>query len=265
MINDKLNHHFLPRFYLKYWANQNNKVWVYYFSQLANSKKPNPRLCHIKNICSENSLYKVGEDNSLEDWADRNIESHCAMTFRKIFKREVLDSDEIFYTKSFLALSMARHPLLKKSSETIFNSFTHQIGPQNPLAQTLLLRMKVNLIELEKLHLQILHISPDLSISFITSDVPFIINWKILEEDVMGFHYKHPSISSVVYPISPTVMVLLSEEETIMPYLTISDIDQITKINYQLITYANNILIANNPDFFDHLPTLTHIQNNPDY
>ncbi|HCS39086.1 MAG TPA: hypothetical protein DIW44_05810 [Anaerolineaceae bacterium] len=259
MINDKLNHHFIPRFYLKYWTNQHNKLWVYDLRHISESKIPNPRLCHIKNICSENRLYSIGDDNSLEDWADKNFEYRCALTFKKINNREILDNDDIFYTKSFLALTMARHPLMKNSSEIICNTFSRNVVLENPLAQTLTSRMKANLIELDKLQLQLLCISPDLSMSFITSDIPFIVDWKISEENVMGFRYKRPTINRVLYPISPKVMVFLSEKENILPYLTISDSDQIRIINYQLITYANDILIANNNDLLDHLPPIVPI------
>ena len=106
-VDNKHNHHYLPRFYLKYWANENNTVWVYTLQKSEGNRQSNPRLRHIECVCSEPCLYSIGKDLSIENWADTNVENYCAPVFKKIVRREQLNNDDIYYTKSFLALTMA--------------------------------------------------------------------------------------------------------------------------------------------------------------
>ena len=148
--NEKHNHHFLPKFYLKRWANEKNKVWVYKLQVSEDNRQPNPVLVHIDHVCSEMDLYSIGTDITIENWANTNIENYCALVFTRIEKQEPLINDDIFYTKSFLALTIARHPLMKESSKTILNAISRKSDSKNQLAQTIPLRMKANLIALDK-------------------------------------------------------------------------------------------------------------------
>ncbi len=184
--DDKHNHHYLPKFYLKHWANKQNKVWVYQKHILDGNRFPNPNPLHINNVCSEYHLLSIGDDTSIENWADRNIENHCAPVFKKIVRQEPLNQDDIFYTKSFLALTMSRHPLLKESSKIIYNFISRNVKPLNPLAQTVRLRMEVNLVELNQLSLQILHIPNETDAFFITSDFPAFIVGDLVKEMIGG-------------------------------------------------------------------------------
>lgn len=235
--NTKRNHHYLPRFYLKCWANKENKVWVYELSPL-NENQPNPSLVHIKKVCSEEYLYSIGENIVIEDWAGENIESQCSQAFKRIEAKEKINDDDILYTKAFLALTMARHPLMKKSSKEVFNSIPQEIDPINPLAQTVRLRMKANLTEFNKLNLQVLYISNETDETFITSDVPFC--WPISEK--------------IWFPISPKALALLSKQKHSSINDEINDASRIQKINLELALSANQIQIANNPKVFKLLP-----------
>jgi hypothetical protein len=248
--NVKHNHHYLPQFYLKYWANDKNKVWIYRLHKSDVSRQLNPILCHISKVCSEENLYSIGDDISIEDWADRNIEHHCASTFNKIIIRKEIDDDDIFYTKSFLALTMARHPLLKNSSKMIFNTFTHNVKPLNPFAQTIMLRMEVNLIELNKLHLQILYIPDEIGAFFCTSDVPFFIVPDLVKEKFKDQKINHPTIAKVWFPISPKNLAFLSKAEKSSVYEKIIDLDRIKNINNELRSRAKDIIIGNKSDIF---------------
>lgn len=274
--NVKHNHHYLPQFYLKYWSNEKNKVWIYKLHKSDVNRQHNPIPCHISKVCSEENLYSIGDDISIEDWADRNIEHHCASTFNKIISRKEIDEDDIFYTKSFLALTMAKHPNLKNSSEkiydfytithfalalsrlslsrnlneTILNIFSQNMKPLNPLAQTTILRMKVNLIELDKLNLQILYIPDEINAFFYTSDVPFFIVVDGLKEKFNDLEINHPTITHVWFPISPKTLAFLSNVEKPSIYEEISDIDRIKNINCEIRFAAKDIIIGNKPDNF---------------
>ena len=274
--NVKHNHHYLPQFYLKYWADDKNKVWIYRLHRSNVNRQPEKVLCHISKVCSEEKLYSIGDDISIEDWADRNIEYHCAPTFKKIICRKEIDDKDIFYTKSFLALTMARHPLLKNSSEVVFNfytktnlalelnshllsrnliekilnTFSQTIKPLNPLAQTTILRMNVNLRELDKLNLQILYIPDEVDAFFCTSDVPFFIVTDVVKEKFNDLEINHPKNTHVWFPISPKTLAFLSNVEKLPVYEEISDLDRIKNINNELRSRAMNIIIGNKSDIF---------------
>jgi len=244
--NKKSNHHYLSRFYLKHWADHKKKVWVYELnSSKENLLRPNPNPLHIDNVCSEYDLYSIGDDVSIEEWMDRNIENYCAPAFSKAIKRERVDENDIFYIKSFLALTIARHPLLKKSSETIVSSFPQRKRPLNPLAQTLPLRVKVNLIELDQLNLQFLYIPNEIDVSFITSDVPFIIDWGFVKEIIFGGNeIVQPKFNHVWFPISPRVLGFLTKEKNPSTYEEIHDNAHVINVNLRLASFAKDILIA---------------------
>jgi hypothetical protein len=248
--NYKRNHHYLPQFYLKYWANDKNKVWVYELHASNGSGRPNPSLLHIKKVCSEDYLYSIGNDTSIEEWADRNIENPCAPAFNKIIRREQIGNDDILYTKSFLALTMARHPLMKASSEIVFNSIPQDVEPLNPLAQTIRLRMKVNLIELNQLNLQILYIPNEIDAFFITSDVPFFIVAGLVKEKLGDREINRQTFDHVWFPISPKTLAFLSKVERSSVYEKITDTTRIKNINGELRSRAKDILIANKFDIF---------------
>ena len=87
--SDKHNHHYLSKFYLKYWANSKNKVWVYKLDQSPKNRHPNPSLLHIDNVCSDYQLFSLGGDNNLiEDWSDKHFETPSAKTFEKLNAKE---------------------------------------------------------------------------------------------------------------------------------------------------------------------------------
>lgn len=255
--NDKRNHHYLPRFYLKYWANDKNKVWVYKLLASDGSRLPNPSLLHIKDVCSKDHLFSIGDDTSIEEWADRNIENHCAPVFNKIVRREQIGDDDIFYTKSFLALTMARHPLMKESSEIIFNSIPQDVESFNPLAQTVRLRMKANLIELNQLNLQILYIPNEIDAFFITSDVPFFIVADLVKEILGDREINRPAFTHAWFPISPKTLAFLSKVERSSVYEKITDTARIKNINAELASCAKDILIANKFNIFEKYPNFT--------
>jgi hypothetical protein len=235
--NTKRNHHYLPKFYLKYWANKENKVWVYELSP-SNENQPNPSLVHIKKVCSEEYLYSIGESVAIEDWAGENIEPQCSQAFKKIEAKEKINDDDILYTKAFLALTIARHPVMKKSSKEVFNSIHQEIVPLNPLAQTVRLRMKANLIEFNKFNLQVLYISKDIDESFITSDVPFY--WPIPDK--------------IWFPISPKALAFLSKQNHLSVNDEINETSRIQKINLELALSARQIRIANKLNVFKLFP-----------
>lgn len=231
-------------------------------------------------------MYSIGDDNiSVENWSDGRFETHCARTFEKIIALDEIDDDDIVYAKAFLALTMARHPLLKKSSELIVNALPHRTKSLNPLAETLPLRVRANLIAFDKLELQILYISNETDASFITSDVPFFVEWKLItetvfeEKDVIDVHdalravgdfrtideiferneITRPTFNRIWFPISPKTLGFLSENKVSSQYEKITDRAHIININSGLASFANDILIANNPNIFKSFSNMRKI------
>jgi hypothetical protein len=195
------------------------------------NRLPNPSLLHTKDICSEEYLYSIGDDTSIEDWADTNIENRCAPVFKKIIRQEPLNSDDIFYAKSFLALTMARHPLMEESSKIIFNSTPQNVELLNPLAQTVRLRMKANLIEFAQLNPQVLYIPNEIDAFFITSDVPFFIVADLVKEILEDREINRPAFTHAWFPISPKTLAFLSKVERSSIYEIITDAARIKNIN----------------------------------
>ena len=229
-------------------------MWVYKLQVSEDNKQPNPVLVHIDHVCSEIDLYSIGTDITIENWANTNIENYCAHVFKRIENQEPLSSDDIFYTKSFFALTMARHPLMKESSKTILKAIPQKSDSKNPLAQTVPLRMRANLIALDKLNLQILYISDEIDAFFITSDSPFFIIWKLIKESVAGYEYNQPTFAHIWFPITPKHLACITEGDVSESYKEMSDIHRIQNINAQLTNCAQDILIANNKNFFEKYP-----------
>jgi hypothetical protein len=152
---------------------------------------------------------------------------------------------------------MARHPLMKESSKIIINAFPQKSDSKNPLAQTVPLRMKANLIALDKLNLQILYIPEEIDSFFITSDSPFFIIWNLIKEVVAGFEYNQPSFAHIWLPITPKHLAFITEGEPPEFYKEISDINRIQNINAELTSCAQNILIANKYNIFEKYPNFT--------
>jgi hypothetical protein len=150
---------------------------------------------------------------------------------------------------------MARHPLMKESSIELFNCNPQKIEPQNPLAQTIRLRMQVGLIEFDKLNLQILYIPNEIDASFITSDVPFFIIADPIKSSIPGLEDTFRSTFSYAwFPVSPKTLVFLSKRDFSSQYEEVSDAMRILKINLELASSANTMLIANNSSIFNSLP-----------
>jgi len=279
--NDKHNHHHVSKFYLKHWGNKANKVWVYELNPSAENRLPNPGLLHVDKVCSDYHLYSIGNDNvSIENWADKNFETHCAKSFKKIISLDEIDEEDIVNIKAFLALTIARHPLLKESSDVIVNVFPHRNKILNPLAQTIPLRVSANLRELDQLDLQFSYVPNDIDASFITSDVPFIISWNSKKEEI----FREKELNSVYrnlkaaedtrtkqeifgenqitrhiferiwFPISPKTLGFLSKTKNLSPYEKITDVAHVQNINSGILSFAKDILIANDSNVFDSLP-----------
>jgi len=280
-MNDKHNHHHVSKFYLKHWANNANKVWVYELNPSAENRLPNPGLLHIDKVCSDYHLYSIGNDNvSIENWSDKYFETHCARSFKKIIALDEIDEEDIINTKAFLALTIARHPLLKESSDLIVNAFPQRKKILNPLAQTMPLRVRVNLVQFDQLDLQILYIPNDIDVSFITSDVPFIISWNSKKEEIFGekeLNSVYRSLKAVGdtrtkeeifgenqitryiferiwFPISPKTLGFLSKTKNPSLYEKITDVAHVLNINSGILSFAKDILIGNDSDVFDSLP-----------
>ena len=118
------NNHFVSRFYLKYWANSDNKVWVLHKTdETENRQAKNSEQVHIKFICSEEKLYWIGEDTIIEKWSDKNIETICGSVFKKVIENEEITDKDIDYIKAFLALNISRHPSLKQVSKQLMDVF----------------------------------------------------------------------------------------------------------------------------------------------
>jgi hypothetical protein len=278
---EKHNHHFSSKLYLRYWANDENKVWVYELSPSDKNRRPNPNLLHIDKACSDYHLFSIGEDhNKIEDWSDKYFETPSAKTFEKLNAKGEIDKDDIFDIKAFLALTIARNPVLKESSQTIVDAFPQRNKILNPLAQTIPLRTQANLSALDQLNLQVLYISNDIDASFITSDIPFVISWesikeKFLKDEEIVQIYKdlrragdkrtkeeifgekeitRKTFERVWFPISPKTLVFLSKAEASSFYEEITDVAHVSNINSGILSYARDIIIMNDKDVFNSLP-----------
>jgi hypothetical protein len=202
-------------------------------------------------------LFSIGNDNSIEEWADRNVENHCAPTFKKIVRQERLSDDDIFNIKAFLSLTMARHPLMKESSKVILNALSHDTDPLNPLAQTIRLRMSSNLIAFDQLNLQILCISKEIDACFITSDVPFFIVAELVKEVLGNREIDKPEFAHIWFPISPKTLAFLSKVNRSSVYEVIANPVRIENINLELASCAKDLLIANKSNMFEKYPNFT--------
>ncbi len=216
---------------------------------------------------------------------DRNIENYCAPAFRKAITRELIDENDIFYIKSFLALTMARHPLVKKTSQALaqYQSrvqlalLLNEIQPQDlnlllnemqqqeinlhlsppksaedlqqiNFVQTIRMRLEVNLIALASLNLQVLYIPTEIDASFITSDIPFYIVGHQEKETIFeGNEIVHPTIDYAWFSVSPKTLAFLSKNNNTRLYEEVVDVNRITNINCE-IALCDKIIIANTPN-----------------
>lgn len=100
----KKTQHYISKSYLKNWSTK-GKVWVYYFDQQLVHKNPIRR--GTRKLCSENFLYNIDGDETIENWTG-NIESVLGQTFRKIKNNKSLNKKDVDMLKVFLALVLAR-------------------------------------------------------------------------------------------------------------------------------------------------------------
>jgi hypothetical protein len=251
MVDNK-NNHYVPEFYLRYWANKlTNKVWVYSKVQKSSCKKPNPSELHVRRVCSEDYLYWIGNDPAIEIWAGKNVETICGEVFKKINNKDKLDEKSVLFAKAFLALSIARHPSLKNSSEKILRAASPETIPINPLAQKLRKHFELKLAELNQLNLQILCIPDEINTTFITSDVPFFI-FPIRKETTPSENEEiFQDRNYYWFPISPKRIGFLSEKEHTAFYEDITDFARIQNINIEFYMMANDILVATNSESFE--------------
>ncbi len=280
-MHNKHNHHYFSKFHLKYWANKANKVWVYELNQPPENRRPNPSLLHVDKVCSNYHLFSIGEEhNRIEDWSDKYFETPSAKTFEKLNAKEKVNEDDIFNIKAFLALTLARNPVLKEMSQKIVDILPQQKNVLNPLAQLIPNRIEANLIQLDQLNLQVAYISDAIDISFITSDIPFVVSWEsvkekiISEEDLEKIHIALRNVGDkrtkeeiigenkiirhrferIWFPISPTTLVFLSKSEPSSFCEEITDVSHVANINSGILSFARDIIIMNDKDVFNSLP-----------
>jgi hypothetical protein len=280
-MQEKHNHHYSSKLYLKYWANDANEVWVYELNQSPKNRRPNPNPLHIDKVCSDYHLFSIGEDhNKIEDWSDKHFETPSKKTFEKLNAKGEIDKDDIIVIKAFLALTIARNPVLKESSQKIVDAFPQRNKIFNPLAQTIPLRTQANLIELDQLNFQVLYIPNDIDASFITSDIPFVISWESIKEkifkdeeiaqiyndlrrvgdmrtkeEIFGENEKtRKTFERIWFPISPKALVFLSKAEASSFYKEITDVAHVSNINSGILSFAKDIIIMNDKDVFNSLP-----------
>ena len=248
--------HYLPQFYLKHWANENDLVWVYF-------KNKEPFLFNVKNIGAENYLYSIEKNDFLEQWLAQ-IDGDLSTVFYEVQDQISLDEKTIIKLKAFLIILMSRNPKTKDISGKIMEFDAKGTPKKNPFAQVLRFRTKVIASEIEPLSIQIIQIPDHVNFSFVTSNQPFFIVGKLEKQfaESMGLNglVQRKSIQRCWMPLTPKILVFFTSNK-IRDQVIKADITEkyLININKNLTLGADRNLISNSDSLFKNQPELREI------
>ncbi|NMC59386.1 MAG: DUF4238 domain-containing protein [Candidatus Methanofastidiosa archaeon] len=252
------NHHYLPQFYLKQWANEKDQVWTYF-------KNRDPIQIKVRNIGSENYLYSIGRNDYLEQKWLAPIDGNLSTIFDEVRGRDLIDEKTILKLKAFLIISLARNPKTKKVSKMIMDFDATGTPKRNPFAQVLQFRTKVLAKEIEPLNVQILQIPDDLNFSFVTSNQPFFVVGKpenqFAENPVSEKLIQQSSIQICWMPLTPKYLIFYTSNEVINQVVKADSFEKLLNINKNLVLGADKYLIFNSDSLFIDQPELENLFN----
>jgi len=109
----KVDHHFLPRSYLRAWSADGRKVWTYR-TLVSHSDVPLWKLQSIRSIAYHQNLYtrriEGVDSHEFEEWLDREIETPAAGPLQKAIRGSDLSSGEWAAIGRFIAAQDLRTP-----------------------------------------------------------------------------------------------------------------------------------------------------------
>lgn len=107
------DNHYVPRTYLKQWASENGRLWVYRIL-VSNTNVPMWKLSSTKGIAYHTHLYTRiiggGQTDEVEQWLDREFEAPAEGAIRKVVSESRLSPDDWQLLVRFLAAQDVRTP-----------------------------------------------------------------------------------------------------------------------------------------------------------
>lgn len=124
------NNHYIPQFYLRQWANQEQKVWEYKLL-VSHDNVPCWQLVSLKDSTAwQRDLYtgfvKDNETDEVEHWYDYEIENPAQITFEKISNNEKLNKLDVSRLIRFVAAQYVRTPAAYFRSKLVFENTVHK-------------------------------------------------------------------------------------------------------------------------------------------
>ena len=254
MDNIKKNHHYIPRFYVKQFSDNEKSVGMY----LNRFQKDIPDASIVKIFYSD---YLYGKNNALED-ALMNVEGHWSRLIYSINKSNILPSSKLAHQQLiyFMLVSKYRTLITANTNKNLIDKL-QEIGflKSNTTKQTLLqvpnaIPLKVALESysiVEDLELLLIHNST--SLGFITSDNPICLYnpFYALKQHKGGNHLYNVGIM-IFMPISPKNCLVLYDKDTYIMKdinnnsILLEDRSYIQQMNIMLADNSYNCLIYNN-------------------
>lgn len=269
---EKSRHHYIPVFYLNYFADpqtpsiQTPYVWILdKKNENINNKAPK-NFAFIKGyndiIDSEGNV-----SNIVEDKFKLEIEDKASIVFRKLMTMRYLPKSDRFILAKFLAAMMFRVPKFKKAFKEIveekyykdfpgggseFESVSSQLMMDSVVRTSsiigaLLMRMVWSLL-----------IAPEGS-NFITSDNPVVVRNPNDPKWLFCGFASDPSIE-VTFPLSPKICLFGSwgRYRRIVEYITDNEV---TEINFETFKYSFNYLYSSSRYFRKEILLVNHLIN----
>lgn len=111
--NIRKNHHYVSQSYLKAWANNHHRIWVYRLL-VSHSSVPEWEQSSIKSIANHQHLFTRNimgrESDEFEKWMDKEIESPAQIALLKARSHVPLNKHELEHLLRFVALHDIRSP-----------------------------------------------------------------------------------------------------------------------------------------------------------
>ncbi len=267
MKNDKKKQHYVPKFYLKFFADDENKFYVYDFEK----KNLLPNRVFYESQCYKKYLY--GEDGILESKLSNKEGEWATVCKKAIEKRELLQLD-IALLKEFIIYQKQRtNDSIERSRRErleILREYAKMISIKTGLiyddsvedycqkkadeamtpAENVLLAEKLRKY-VEDLGILVIHYSTGNTL--ITTDSPVVsLNSFML---FTGFGYDNLGVSFFL-PLSPNVLLIMYDDALYgkyknQIYVESKDEDEVLLINRYELIHADKKCFSTNKKIFD--------------
>jgi hypothetical protein len=249
-------HHFVPRFYLRGFADQSkpDAVWVYEKGGVS------PKLISVHNTALEKDFYSFREaDGSVNrekyEGMLAEIENTCAPIIRKLTRRERIDSDKRVFLALFAAAMAVRVPRFRSE---VLRSIADQIGAIERARQDrtrlhrvvvdrgLLLDMSFHGIFDLTDHLGALswvYIEAPPGSAFVTSDCPLTISDIDTEPGLLLATDLLNPLAQIAFPLTSTIALTASWKRHGDAFGIVDD-DDVQQINMRTILFATRYVYA---------------------